>query len=123
MTRPATPLAPVNVTRRLPNLRTGKNETWAAETTDGVWRIARIEASGTPWELVHIPSGLAAGLHGSLRRARQAIATGAAARQMDYDANWARSQAEQASTPERAEQHRRRAAALDAAYLSLVAAA
>ena len=118
-----TTLAPVTVTCRRPNLRTGKTETWAVETVDGLWRAERIEASGTPWELVHVPSGLPAGLYGSLRKVRRAIADNSAARQMRYDADWERSRADHATNPETAERHRQRADALDAAALSLVTAA
>ena len=56
-----------------------RKECWRAVTRDGRWLIERIEDTGTPWVVVELVNGKAvreAGMFGTLRRARLAIAAG-----------------------------------------------
>lgn len=81
MAAPRTPRTPVTVTERWPNLR-GQMQTWAAESTDGVWTYQRLDIPGTPWEVTHKPTGRSYWI-GSLPKARAATASGAALAYLD----------------------------------------
>lgn len=78
MTRPRRTLTPVEVTRRFPSFRTGRLETWQAVSADGQWRYDRVEVAGTPWALVHVPTGVTDPGYGTLGDARAATANGSA---------------------------------------------
>ncbi len=67
------PMIPIRVTEVLRNLRSGKEETWAAESTDHVWAFQRTEEPGTPWWAVHRSTGLEA-TFGTLSDARRSAA-------------------------------------------------
>jgi hypothetical protein len=68
-------LTPVNITERAPSFRTGRRETWAAESRDGLWFYKREEDTGTPWIAEHVPTG-ALSWYGTLTAARHATAMG-----------------------------------------------
>jgi len=52
--RPPDPnLVPIRVTSRYPTFRSGRVETWSAETLDGEWYFERFEEPGTPWGVYH----------------------------------------------------------------------
>lgn len=70
---PAT-LAPIEITDRRRNLRTGRTETWAARTPDGTWQLVRTEEPGTPWWVEHLPTHLTVAV-GNITDARRGIAT------------------------------------------------
>lgn len=76
--RPPRTLTPADVTARYPAFRSGRLEAWEAVSRDGVWRYERIEVSGTPWSVIHIPTGIDAGWHGTLTAAREMTANGTA---------------------------------------------
>ena len=78
MTTATRTMTPVNITQRYPNWRGTRLENWAAESVDGEWKYERIEDTGTPWDVVHVPSGLSAGWWSSLPKARAATADGTA---------------------------------------------
>lgn len=69
----------VNVTKRYATtlFRHGgaRRECWEATSDDGVWSFQRLEERGTPWLLVHLPTGNQLGLFRNLD-----IATRVAAR-------------------------------------------
>lgn len=71
-------LTPVDVTAQRPAFRSGRIEAWAARSLDGVWAYERLEVSGTPWEVRHLPSGTAGDWYGTLTAACQATADGSA---------------------------------------------
>src|SRR5579864_7859156 len=71
-------LTPVTITARYPTFRAGRWENWSAVSTDGDWKYERLEMSGTPWDVVHVPSGKSADWYGSLPKARAATADGTA---------------------------------------------
>ena len=50
-----TRLDPVKFVRCL-NLRTGRREIWEATSADGQWTYQRVEDTGTPWDVCHIPT-------------------------------------------------------------------
>jgi hypothetical protein len=80
-TRPRKPrrtLTPATVTARYPAFRSGRLEAWEARSDDGVWLYRRLEISGTPWSVVHVPSAIEANWHGTLTAAREATASGSA---------------------------------------------
>jgi hypothetical protein len=76
--RPRQNLTPADVTKRFPSFRTGRLEDWQAVTRDGVWRLDRLEISGTPWMAVHLPTGTEGDWYGSKDKARAAITDGSA---------------------------------------------
>jgi hypothetical protein len=76
--KPRRELTPVTVTERYPSFRSGRVENWAAVSADGVWKYARLEVSGTPWSVLHVPSGTEGNWHGTLTAAREATANGSA---------------------------------------------
>lgn len=76
--KPRRVLTPADVTKRFPSFRSGQLEAWAAESRDGIWRYARLEISGTPWVVIHIPTGIEGNWHGTLTAAREATANGTA---------------------------------------------
>lgn len=71
-------LTPVDVTSRYPSFRTGRMENWSAVSRDGVWKYSRVEISGTPWAVIHVPTGIEADWYGTLTAARAATADGSA---------------------------------------------
>ena len=71
-------LTPVAITARFPSFRSGRMENWAAESRDGVWKYERIEDTGTPWAVIHVPTGTEGDWYGSLPKARAATADGSA---------------------------------------------
>lgn len=78
MTAPRRTLTPADVTRRYRSFRAGRLENWAAVSRDGVWKYERSEISGTPWAVIHVPSGIEADWYGTLTAARAATADGSA---------------------------------------------
>jgi hypothetical protein len=76
--KPRRVLTPVTVTARYRSFRSGRLENWAAVSDDGMWEYKRLEISGTPWAVVHVPTGLEAGWCGTLTAARGMTADGAA---------------------------------------------
>lgn len=72
-------LTPADVTKRFPSFRSGRLEAWEAVSRDGVWRYDRLEGvPGTPWLVVHLPTGTEGNWHGTLTAARRATADGSA---------------------------------------------
>lgn len=71
-------LTPADVTRSFPAFRSGRREAWEAKSRDGVWAYQRLEISGTPWEVRHLPSRTAGDWYGTLTAARAATADGSA---------------------------------------------
>lgn len=67
-------LAPIEITDRRRNIRTGRTETWAARTPDGTWQLERTEEPGTPWWVEHRPTGLTTAM-GNITDVRRGIAT------------------------------------------------
>jgi hypothetical protein len=76
--KPRRTLTPVDITSRFPSFRSGRLETWSAKSRDGLWAYERIEDTGTPWEITHVPSGLCTDWYGTLSAARAATANGSA---------------------------------------------
>jgi hypothetical protein len=76
--KPRRTLTPVTITRRYPSFRSGRIENWEAISADGTWVYRRMEISGTPWTVEHVPSEVEAGWYGSLPAAREATASGSA---------------------------------------------
>lgn len=76
--RPRRELTPVDITERYRSFRSGRLENWSARSLDGVWIYRRLEMSGTPWSLEHVPSGTEGDWYGSLPAARAATADGSA---------------------------------------------
>jgi hypothetical protein len=76
--RPRRVLTPATVTARFPSFTSGRVENWAAASADGLWKYERIEISGTPWQVIHVPSGTDCGWYGNLGDARAATADGTA---------------------------------------------
>lgn len=76
--RPRRVLTPADVTRRFPSFRSGRPEAWEARSSDGTWLYSRLEISGTPWEVRHLPTGTACDWYGTLSAARAATADGSA---------------------------------------------
>jgi hypothetical protein len=76
--KPRRILTPVDITARFPSFRSGRLENWSAKSRDGVWKYERIEDTGTPWSVVHVPSGIEGHWHGTLTAAREATANGSA---------------------------------------------
>lgn len=73
-----TPLDP-GKTVRLRNLRPGRPEIWSATSAAGTWTYTREESEGTPWVVLHTPTGRWT-LYQSLPTARKATANGLAER-------------------------------------------
>jgi hypothetical protein len=76
--RPRRVLTPVTITSRYPSFRAGRMENWSAVSADGTWKYERLEISGTPWEAVHVPTGITTDWYGTLTAARAATADGSA---------------------------------------------
>jgi hypothetical protein len=76
--RPRRTLTPVTITRRFRSFNGGRPENWEARSDDGTWTYSRLEISGTPWMVVHLPSGTEGDWHATLTAARQATADGTA---------------------------------------------
>lgn len=76
--RPRRTLTPADVTRRYRSFSGGRLEAWEARSRDGAWAYRRIEISGTPWEIEHLPTGTEGGWYGTLTAARAATADGSA---------------------------------------------
>ena len=76
--KPRRELTPVDITARFPSFRSGRLENWAAKSRDGVWKYERLEISGTPWLLLHVPAGIEGDFYGTLTAARAATADGSA---------------------------------------------
>ena len=76
--KPRRELTPADVTRRYPSFRSGRTENWEARSRDGVWMYRRLEISGTPWEVEHVPTGTTGNWYGTYTAARAATADGSA---------------------------------------------
>jgi hypothetical protein len=76
--RPRRELTPADVTQRMPPFGGGRPQAWQARSRDGIWRYDRLEISGTPWLVVHLPTSTEGSWHGTLSAARQATADGSA---------------------------------------------
>lgn len=72
-------LTPVEVTERYPSFGTGRLETWAAVSKDGLWKYDRIEDTGTPWSVCYVPTNEYV-IMSSLPKAQAATADGSALR-------------------------------------------
>lgn len=72
---------PVMITERWPT-PSGRMQTWAAESKDGIWTYIRLDIPGTPWEVKHIPTGRSYWV-GSLPEARANTASGRALAYLD----------------------------------------
>lgn len=82
MPKPRRTLTPADITSRFPgHMRRGggeRLEVWSAASRDGVWKYERMETHGTPWTVVHVPTGLDGAWYGKLDDARAATADGTA---------------------------------------------
>jgi len=78
VTSTRTRLTPVEITEQHPSFRTGRTEAWAAVSKDGEYAFTRVEDTGTPWTVEHLPTGTDCGLFSSLPKARRATADGSA---------------------------------------------
>lgn len=76
--KPRRELTPVDITARFPAFRSGRLENWSAASRDGVWKYERLEDAGTPWSVVHVPTGTEGSWYGTLTAAREATANGSA---------------------------------------------
>jgi hypothetical protein len=76
--RPPRTLTPATVTRRYPAFRSSRLENWEAASDDGLWLYKRLEMSGTPWSVIHVPTGIEGRWCGTLDDAREATADGSA---------------------------------------------
>lgn len=76
--KPRRVLTPADVTRRYPSFRSGRMENWEARSRDGAWFYERLEISGTPWQVTHLPTETAGDWYGTLTAARAATADGSA---------------------------------------------
>lgn len=76
--RPRRVLTPVTITSRYPSFSGRRMENWSAVSADGLWKYERIEDTGTPWEAVHVPTGISTDWYGTLTAAREATASGTA---------------------------------------------
>jgi len=77
--KPRRTLTPVTVTASYPSFRAGRVEAWSAVSDDGVWAYERLEMSGTPWSILHKPTGIEVGTWaGTLSEAREMTANGSA---------------------------------------------
>jgi hypothetical protein len=77
-----TALAPVDKVM-LPS-RSGRRECWSAVTTDGTWSFGRQELPGTPWAVVHRPTGIVVDPWvGTLDDCRAYVASGEAQRDLE----------------------------------------
>lgn len=65
------------ITFNSPGIKRGstRNECWEAASKDGTWVCERIEIPGTPWDLLHVPSGIT-NMYGSLVKAEKAVMSG-----------------------------------------------
>lgn len=71
-------LTPADVTARFPSFSGRRVEAWAAESRDGIWKYERIEDAGTPWAVLHVPTGTEGPYYGTLTAAREGTANGSA---------------------------------------------
>lgn len=62
---------------------TEREECWAAETIDGVWKFGREDSPGTPWIIIHKASDETVHLTGNLRACRAYVAAGHAQRDLE----------------------------------------
>jgi hypothetical protein len=76
--KPRRDLTPADVTQRFRSFRGGRMEAWQYKSRDGIWRYDRIEDTGTPWQVVHLPTGIGADYYGNISAARAATADGSA---------------------------------------------
>jgi len=76
--KPRRELTPVDITARFPSFRSGRLENWAASSRDGEWKYERIEDTGTPWAVIHVPTGTEGPWYGTLTAARASTADGSA---------------------------------------------
>ena len=76
--KPRRELTPVDITERYRSFRSGRLENWSARSLDGIWAYRRLEMSGTPWSVEHLPTGTEGNWYGSLPAARAATADGSA---------------------------------------------
>ena len=73
--KPRRVLTPVTITARFPSF-SGRLENWSAVSADGTWKYERLEISGTPWSVLHVPSGIESHWYGTLAAAREGTADG-----------------------------------------------
>lgn len=71
-------LTPADVTKRFRPFSGGRPQAWQAASRDGIWRYDRLEISGTPWLIVHLPTETEGPWYGTLTAAREATADGSA---------------------------------------------
>jgi hypothetical protein len=116
-------MTPVTITERYPSFGRGRLEAWAAASKDGEWFYKREDAPGTPWVVVHVPTGAWLPGFGTLASARASTASGWVAKELALTRRvfraWAETQLEFAAArghlftalgmPDRAEPHLARA--------------
>ena len=61
---------------RCPAFRSARLENWSAVSADGTWKYERLEIAGTPWAVLHVPSGIESCWYGTLTAAREGTANG-----------------------------------------------
>lgn len=74
--KPRRVLTPVTITARFPSFNGRRLENWSAISADGTWKYERLEISGTPWSVLHVPSGIESHWYGTLTAAREGTANG-----------------------------------------------
>ena len=52
------PITPITDIERMPALPSGRLEVWSATSRDRQWLYQRLEEVGTPWLVIHVPTGL-----------------------------------------------------------------
>lgn len=62
-------LTPFKVTERSRSTRSGRMETWEAESRDGDWRYERVDDERTSWRIVYTPTGQSVSGFDSLKAA------------------------------------------------------
>lgn len=72
----------IEITAKFRSIRTGRMETWAVRSTDGVWTYERDEDTGTLWAVTHVPTGRWT-YYPSLPKARKDTADGSLKRYFD----------------------------------------
>lgn len=65
--------------------RSGRREVWAAVTVDGEWAFHRLEMTGTPWTVTHVPSMSEVAWLGTLKACRQYVTQGLAAADLEKE--------------------------------------
>jgi hypothetical protein len=75
--RTLTPVDP-DKTKRFRSFTSGRVEDWELTSRDGVWLFERLEVTGTPWQVTHLPTRTQGDYYGNKTAARAATADGSA---------------------------------------------